>query len=130
MRTFAWIISLAGFALFFCACSSPTLTVTVVNKTATTVDSFMLFDDEGPKEMTGLEPNEPQTVVILVPSVTGLLIESAGQKKVIDIQFHMEPDKILELRIEEGNVVHWTYTIDDIFSAPVTKTGVARDIKG
>lgn len=121
-------MSLTILFLLLHACSSPTLSVTVVNKTAKTIDSFILHYDGEANELIRLEPNEPQTVVIHVPTATSLSVEWAGQKKAIDIQFHMEPQKTLDLRIEDGDVVSWTYTIDDIFAAPIIKTGIAGDI--
>jgi hypothetical protein len=128
MRIIAWIMSLAGLVFVLQACSSPSLSVTVVNETATTVDSLTLHSDGETKELTALEPNEPQTAVILVPAETAIVVELAGRKKAIDIYITQNPYKTLDLRIEEGDVVHWTYTEDDIFSAPVTHSGTARDL--
>ena len=128
MRTFIRIMLFAILALSWQACSSPTLSVTVVNNTGKTIDSFILHYNGDTTELFHLEANEPKSVVIAVPSAAGLLVELAGKKKAIDIQFHMEPKKTLDLRIEDGDVVSWTYTIDDIFSTPIIKSGIARDI--
>ena len=100
----------------------------MVNKKGETVETFTFFYEGGTVELTDLEPHKPQTVMIPMPPESPLAIELAGQKKEIDIYVMKDPCKTLDLTIEEGNVVNWTYHEEEFFWGSSTTTGTARDI--
>ncbi len=119
---------LACLVLVLQACCPSGVSATVVNKKGETVETFTFFYEGGTVELTDLEPHKPQTVMIPMPPESPLAIELAGQKKEIDIYVMKDPCKTLDLTIEEGNVVNWTYHEEEFFWGSSTTTGTARDI--
>ena len=119
---------LASLVLFLQACCPSGVSATVVNQKAETVEAFTFFYRGGTVELTDLEPNKPQTVMIPMPPESQLTIELAGQKKEIDIYVLKDPCKTLDMTIEEGNVVSWTYHEEEFFWGSSTTNGAARDI--